>query len=123
LGFGPSGSRQITLVEMELLSGDDESIIHILKNDSYAAIFTEDNIDDNNGTIILANGMTMDELNKEKTNTIEKAASARRLPMKPLAPVTRIFKAGLVEPQHFDCYNQISSFNHFLIVSRCKIRT
>ena len=70
----------IPLKELELnISGDDESIIHILKNASYAAIFTEDNIDDNNGTIILANGMTMDELNKEKTKTIEKAASARQI--------------------------------------------
>jgi hypothetical protein len=40
-----------------------------LKNASYAAIFTEDNIEDN--TIILANAMTMDELNKEKSKIIE----------------------------------------------------
>lgn len=40
---------------------------------------TEDDIDDNNGTIILANGMTMDELNKEKTKTIDKAANARQI--------------------------------------------
>ena len=40
-------------------------------NSSYAAIFTEDNVDDdnNNGTIVLANAMTIDELNKEKTKT------------------------------------------------------
>ena len=42
-----------------------------LKNASYAAIFTEDNIQDNNSTIILANAMIMDELNKEKSKIIE----------------------------------------------------
>ena len=48
-------------------------------NASYAAIFIDDNIDDNNSTIILANGMTTDELNKEKSKTIDKAASARQI--------------------------------------------
>jgi hypothetical protein len=33
---------------------------------SYAAIFIEGNIDDNDSTIILANGITIDDLNKEK---------------------------------------------------------
>jgi hypothetical protein len=70
----------IPLKELELnVSGDDESVIQTLKNASFAAIFTEDDIDDNNGTIILANGMTMDELNKEKTKTIDKAANARQI--------------------------------------------
>jgi hypothetical protein len=70
----------IPLKELELnVTAEDESVIQILKNASYACIFTEDNIDDNNSTIILANGMTMDELNKEKSKTIDKAASARRI--------------------------------------------
>jgi len=70
----------IPLKELELsISTDDESIIQTLKNASFAAIFTEDDIDDNNGTIILANGMTMDELNKENSKTIDKAASARQI--------------------------------------------
>jgi hypothetical protein len=70
----------IPLKELDLnVSGDDESVIQILKNASFAAIFTEDNIDDNNGTIILANGMTMDELNKQKTKTIDKGANARHI--------------------------------------------
>jgi hypothetical protein len=70
----------IPLKELELnVSGDDESVIQTLKNASFAAIFTEDDIDDNNGTIILANGMTLDELNKEKTKTIDKAANARQI--------------------------------------------
>jgi hypothetical protein len=39
---------------------------------------TEDDIDDNNGTIILANGMTMDELNKEKSKTKDKCMCERQ---------------------------------------------
>lgn len=70
----------IPLKQLELnISGDDESVIQTLKNGSYAAIFTEDNIEDNNSTIILANAMTIDELNKEKSKTIDKAATAREI--------------------------------------------
>jgi len=65
----------IPLKELELnLPQDDNSVIQILENSSYAAIFTEDNIDDDDdGTIVLANAMTIDELNKEKTKTIDAA--------------------------------------------------
>ena len=44
-------------------------------------IFTEDSIEENknNSTIILANGMTIDELNKEKSKTIDKAANVRQI--------------------------------------------
>ena len=70
----------IPLKELELnISSDDESVIQTLKNASYAAIFTEDNIEDNNSTIILTNGMTMDELNKEKSKTIDKVGSPRQI--------------------------------------------
>jgi hypothetical protein len=70
----------IPLKELELnVSAGGESVIQILKNASYAAIFTEDNLEENNSTIILVNGMTMDELNKEKSKTIDKAASARQI--------------------------------------------
>src|SRR2546423_13771123 len=63
----------IPLKELELnVSTDDESIIQTLKNFSYAAIFTEDSIEENKGIIILANGMTIDELNREKSKTINK---------------------------------------------------
>jgi hypothetical protein len=62
----------IPLDELELkLPQDDNSIIQILENSSYAAVFTEGNIDNNNSTIVLANAITVDELNKEKTNTID----------------------------------------------------
>jgi len=61
----------IPLDELELkLPQDDNSIIQILENSSYAAVFTEGNIDNNNSTIVLANAITVDELNKEKTKTI-----------------------------------------------------
>jgi hypothetical protein len=70
----------IPLKELELnVTEDDESVIQILKNAPYAAFFTENSIEDNNGTIILANGLTMDELNKEKSKTIDKVASARQI--------------------------------------------
>jgi len=70
----------IPLKDLELnIPADDESVIRTLKNASYAAIFTEGNIDENNSTIILVNGMTVDELNKEKSKTIDKAANARQI--------------------------------------------
>jgi hypothetical protein len=48
-----------------------------MQDSSYAAIFTEGNIDDNNSTIILANGITIDELNKEKSKTIDKVVNKK----------------------------------------------
>jgi hypothetical protein len=70
----------IPLKELELkVAEDDASVIQILNNASYAAIFTEGNIEENNSTIILANGMTVNELNKEKSKTIDRAASARQI--------------------------------------------
>jgi hypothetical protein len=71
----------IPLKELELyIPADDKSIIETLKNSSYAAIFTEDSIGENDKrTIILAIGMTIDELNKEKSKTIDKAAGARQI--------------------------------------------
>jgi hypothetical protein len=69
----------IPLNELELkLPQDDNSIIQILESSSYAAVFTEGNIDDNNSTIVLANAMTIDELNKEKTKTIDAAENKKR---------------------------------------------
>ena len=43
----------------------DNSIIKILANSPYVALFTEDNIVDNNSIIILANGLTTDEIDSE----------------------------------------------------------
>ena len=56
----------------------DDSIIQTLKSSSYAAIFTEGNTDDSNSTITLASGMTLDELNREKSKTIEKVANKKK---------------------------------------------
>jgi hypothetical protein len=61
----------IPLKELEFnLPGGDDLIIQILKHSPYAAIFTEGNNDDNNDTIILASGMTIDDLNEEKNKII-----------------------------------------------------
>ena len=59
-------------LELNIPAYDNDSIIQTLKNSSYAAIFTEDN-----STIILASGMTLDELNQEKSKTIDKVANKR----------------------------------------------
>src|SRR5690242_20845033 len=73
LGIDDYGSV-IPLKELELdISTDDDSIFQTLKNSSYAAIFTEDSVEENKSVIILAKGMTIDELNKEKSKTIDKA--------------------------------------------------
>ncbi|MFZ0895940.1 MAG: hypothetical protein WAZ77_15705 [Candidatus Nitrosopolaris sp.] len=70
----------IPLKELELnITADDVSLIQTLKNSSYAAIFTEESSEENTSTIILANGMTIDDLNKEKGKTIDKAAGAKQI--------------------------------------------
>jgi hypothetical protein len=56
----------------------DDSVIQTLKSSSYAAIFTKGNTDDSNSTITLASGMTLDELNREKSKTIEKVANKKK---------------------------------------------
>jgi len=63
----------IALKELVLkIPANDNSIIQTLQNSSYAAIFTQGDTDDNDSTIILANGITIDELNKEKSKTVDK---------------------------------------------------
>ena len=66
----------IPIEELEInLPTDDDLIIQILKRSPYAAIFTKWDNDNNNNTIILASGMTLDELNEEKNkiiNTVNK---------------------------------------------------
>ena len=62
----------IPVNELELrLPTDDDSILEILKNSSHAAIFTENDIDNDNATIISASGMSIDDLNREKQKTID----------------------------------------------------
>ena len=68
----------IPLKDLELnIPTDDASVVQTLKNSSYAAIFTEGNIEENGSTIILASGMTVDELNQQKSKTIDKAESTK----------------------------------------------
>ena len=68
----------IPLKELDLIvREDDHSIIKTLKDSSYAAVFTIGDKDDNNSIIILANGLTVDELNKEKLKTIDKVTNKK----------------------------------------------
>jgi hypothetical protein len=61
----------IPLRELDLkLPQGDVSIIQTLRHSSYAILFTEDDSDDNGSTIILARGVTTDELNNEKERTV-----------------------------------------------------
>ena len=62
----------IPVSNLELsLPANDDSVIQILKNSSHAAVFTLDDIDDNNATIISASGLSNEELNQEKQKTID----------------------------------------------------
>lgn len=62
----------IPVNELELrLPTDDDTILEILKNSSHAAIFTENDIDNDNATIISASGMSNDDLNREKQKIID----------------------------------------------------
>jgi hypothetical protein len=66
----------IALKELELkIPANDNFIIQTLQNSSYAAIFTQGDTDDNDSTIVLANGITIDELNKEKSKTVDKVVN------------------------------------------------
>jgi nitrogen regulatory protein PII-like uncharacterized protein len=68
----------IPLKELDLIvREDDHAIIKTLKDSSYAAVFTIGDKDDNNSIIILANGLTVDELNKEKLKTIDKVTNKK----------------------------------------------
>lgn len=57
----------IPLRDLELKLPDDDSVIQTLKASPYAAIFADDEDD---GTIILAKGITEAELNREKEKTV-----------------------------------------------------
>lgn len=62
----------IPVNELELkLPTSDDSILEILKNSSHAAVFTENDIDNNDATIISAIGMSNDDLNREKQKVID----------------------------------------------------
>ncbi len=63
----------IPLRESEFkLPANDNSVIQILRSSSYASIFTSEDYDNDSSTIMLANAITLDELNDEKKKTIDK---------------------------------------------------
>lgn len=67
----------IPLRELELwLPPDDESVANTLKESHYAAVFTRGDKEEYN-TIILANGITENELNREKEKTIDRVNRAK----------------------------------------------
>jgi len=64
----------IPLRNLELkLPENDYSVVRTMRSSSHAAIFTQDNIDDNNSIIIIATGLSQEELNEEKRKIIEAA--------------------------------------------------
>ena len=62
----------IPVRELELSLPEDDSVIKILSSSKYAAIFTEGDSDMDGRTIILANSISLDELNEEKKRAIDK---------------------------------------------------
>ena len=61
----------VPLRELELMLPKDDSIMKALSSTEYAAIFTQADIDGVGETIILANSVSLDELNEEKKNAID----------------------------------------------------
>ena len=60
----------IPLRELELKLPEDDSVIKVLSSTEYAAIFIEGEIDEG-AIIILANSVSLDELNEEKKRAID----------------------------------------------------
>ena len=60
----------IPLRELELRLPEDDSVIKVLSSCEYAAIFTDTN--ESGKTIILANSVSLDELNEEKKRAIDR---------------------------------------------------
>jgi hypothetical protein len=62
----------IPLRELDLkLPQDDDSVSETLRHSSYAILFTKDDAEEDGSTIILARGLTTEELNDEKQRTIQ----------------------------------------------------
>lgn len=61
----------IPLRELEFRLPEDDSVIKVLSSTEYAAIFTEGEIDKGGDIIILANSVSLDELNEEKKRAID----------------------------------------------------
>ena|SRR3712207_829674 len=62
----------IPLRELNLkLPNDDDSVSETLRHSSYAILFTKGDSEDDGSTIILARGVTTEELNEEKERTMQ----------------------------------------------------
>ncbi len=69
----------IPIKEMELsVPASDDSVGQTLRNSPYAAVFTEGDGEEPESVIILARGITADELNEEKERTIHKVQETKR---------------------------------------------
>lgn len=62
----------IPLRDLDLkLPQDDDSVSQTLRHSSYAILFTKDDSEDVGSTIILAKGVTAEELNDEKERAVQ----------------------------------------------------
>src|SRR5918997_12753 len=70
----------IPLRELDLeLPQDDDSVSQTLRHSSYAIVFTKNDSEDDGSTIILAKGVTTEELNNEKERTVRAVQDKREL--------------------------------------------
>jgi hypothetical protein len=68
----------IPLRKLDLkLPQDDDSVSQTLRDSLYAILFTKDDSEDDGSTIILARGMTTEELNEEKERTVRAVEDKR----------------------------------------------
>jgi hypothetical protein len=68
----------IPLRELDLkLPQDDDSVSQTLRHSSYAILFTKEDSEDDGTTIILAKGVTTEELNNEKERTVQAVQDKR----------------------------------------------
>jgi hypothetical protein len=68
----------IPLRELGLkLPEDDDSVSQTLRHSLYAILFTKDDSEDDGSTIVLARGMTTEELNEEKERTVRAVEDKR----------------------------------------------
>ena len=67
----------IPLEELELKLPLNEDMAEILRNSQYAVLSVQGNLDENGSTIVTAETMTLDELNKEKQKTIDVVADKK----------------------------------------------
>jgi hypothetical protein len=61
----------IPLEELELKLPLNEDVAEVLRNSQYAVLSVQGNMDEDGSTIITAETMTLDELNREKQNTVD----------------------------------------------------